>query len=78
MGGDFEGYGCYEFADGFYEGEWVAGAYQGIGTLQYTDGGSYTGRFLEGKADGLGEEKDADGTIRRGLWSKGELFEKQQ
>lgn len=73
VNGDFEGYGWYEFDDGYYEGEWRNGAYHGIGTLQYTDGGSYTGRFYEGKAHGHGEEKDADGTIRRGLWDKGEL-----
>ncbi|CAB9519739.1 whole genome shotgun sequence [Seminavis robusta] len=77
VNGDFEGYGWYEFDDGYYEGEWVAGAYHGIGTLQYTDGGSYTGRFFEGKAHGLGEERDADGTIRRGVWSKGELSDSQ-
>lgn len=73
VNGDFEGYGWYEFDDGYYEGEWKNGAYHGIGTLQYTDGGSYTGRFYEGKAHGHGEEKDADGTIRRGVWDKGEL-----
>jgi len=76
--GDFEGYGLYEFADGYYEGEWVAGAYEGIGTLQYLDGGSYAGRFFEGKAHGLGEERDADGTIRRGHWNMGELVEEDQ
>ena len=74
MQGDFEGYGWYEFDEGYYEGEWRSGQYEGIGTLQYLDGGSYTGRFLAGKAHGHGEER-IDGTVRRGQWRNGELVE---
>lgn len=109
--GNFEGFGWYEFDEGYYEGEWKAGQYgknahkysqvwleffphlfsflittfffssfnplstEGYGTLQYLDGGSYIGRFLAGKAHGHGEEKNADGVVRRGEWNHGELVE---
>ena len=71
--GNFEGYGWYEFEDGYYEGQWKGGDYGGIGTLQYKDGSSYTGRFVEGIADGMGEEVKPDGTKRSGEWRNGDL-----
>jgi hypothetical protein len=64
--------------EGHYEGEWLQGAYHCIGTLQYKDGSSYTGRFKAGIADGLGEERRSDGSSRRGVWKEGELQSEEQ
>jgi len=76
--GNFDGYGWYQFDEGYYEGSWVEGNYEGIGTLTYNDGSHYTGRFTGGLADGMGEELKMDGTVQRGVWKSGEYIGQQQ
>lgn len=72
--GNFHGYGWYEFDEGYYEGSWMDGVYEGIGSLIYKDGSHYTGRFKTGVADGMGEEMKTDGTSKRGMWKNGEFI----
>lgn len=73
--GSFEGFGRYDFDGGFYEGEWKRDEYYGKGKLQYKDGSNYRGRFKKGSAHGFGEERLADGTVRCGLWKRGEFLQ---
>jgi hypothetical protein len=72
--GSFEGHGRYDFDGGYYEGEWKRDEYYGKGRLQYKDGSNYQGRFKRGSAHGFGEESLADGTVRSGLWKRGEFL----
>lgn len=73
--GSFEGSGRYDFEGGFYDGQWKRDEYYGKGKLQYKDGSNYTGRFKRGSAHGFGEERLADGTVRCGLWKRGEFLQ---
>ncbi len=41
------------------------------GTITYHDGSTYEGALQHGLADGWGVQTDVDGTMVRGLWSKG-------
>ena len=67
----FEGFGRYEFAGGYYEGDWKEGRYDGAGELMYATGGKYTGEFRNSVAHGFGMEVMPGGRKRRGVWVEG-------
>ena len=71
--GQRSGSGRFEFKGGYYEGEWLAGKYNGKGVLHWGNGTqSYQGEFLQGTFHGKGVKKDADGNvIQEGQWKEG-------
>lgn len=42
------GYGCYEFCNTFYEGEFEENVRQGTGIMEFADGQLYEGNFKKG------------------------------
>ena len=54
-GGQYHGWGRYEWADGsVYEGEWVQGARSGFGTMHWPNGVVYEGEWVQGARSGFG------------------------
>lgn len=53
----FTGYGTKEYDDGVYTGDLVRGFRHGTGTMQYNNGGWYTGQWDNGKKAGAGTGK---------------------
>ena len=71
--GQRSGFGRFDFDGGYYEGEWLAGKYNGKGILSWGKGTqSYEGEFMEGTFHGKGAKKDAAGNIvQEGFWKEG-------
>jgi hypothetical protein len=58
-----------------YEGEWKDGQYNGRGRLDDELGKfTYIGEFVEGQMTGKGTMKFPDGTVRTGIFEKGEFI----
>lgn len=60
-------------ADGkqWYEGKFENGRRHGRGVMQYRHGGRYEGSWAFDLKDGVGEYRDAEGSIYTGTWVKG-------
>lgn len=73
LDGQRDGQGTEYCGDGvLYAGQWRQGVYCGKGCLHLPDGGTLTGIFRDGSANGPCEERDADGnTVRTGVWKDG-------
>lgn len=57
------GLGCYQWPNGdAYSGEFLAGQFNGKGSLTYAAGGSYSGDWSMGNKDGFGMMTFADGS----------------
>lgn len=55
-----------------YEGAWQHGSYSGRGCLHLPDGGTLTGAFRAGRANGACEQRSASGElVRTGVWKDG-------
>ena len=68
------GYGRALFVDGSrYEGQWVAGAVSGRGSLVLGNGDAYEGEFLGGAQHGIGTLRLARGDTKLwvGCWHRG-------
>lgn len=73
LDGRRDGYGT-EYHDGkvLYDGSWHGDCYHGQGCLHLSGGGTLTGTFRGGFADGSCEERDVQGRIvRTGVWAHG-------
>jgi CRP-like cAMP-binding protein len=68
------GVGTYTTPGGTYEGQYVAGAWSGIGRFTWPDGRVYDGEFSQNCFDGRGKVTYPDGTIRRGRWESDEFI----
>lgn len=67
--GEWEGHGCYTFADGArYEGQFVASQRHGRGTITYVSGSQYEGEWRNGLKHGKGTYRWADGRVEVGLY----------
>lgn len=68
-----DGVGTEYFGGGvLYEGQWRRDCYHGQGCLHLPDGGTLTGTFREGFAEGACEERAKTGeTVRTGVWQHG-------
>lgn len=65
----YEGYVEYNSPDGWsYQGEWVHDVIEGKGSLQYANGDSYTGIFVNGEKSGEGTYYFSDGSVYEGTW----------
>ncbi|MFA7550810.1 MAG: hypothetical protein WCZ68_08730, partial [Sedimentibacter sp.] len=51
-----------------YEGEFVNGMKEGLGTYTFENGNKYVGKFKDGKKEGSGVLYYIDGTIEEGKW----------
>ncbi len=60
------GKGVRTYPEGRYEGDWVAGEYQGAGTLLLNTGEKYIGSWLKGKRNGSGVQIFANGDRYQG------------
>ena len=75
LDGRRDGHGT-EYFNGkvLYEGAFRNDCYNGQGCLHLSEGGTLTGTFRSGFADGSCEERDAAGkTVRTGVWQHGEF-----
>ncbi len=71
--GHRDGFGT-EYSGGkiLYEGQWRNDCYDGKGCLHLTGGGTLSGIFRSGFAEGPCEERSAAGeTVRTGVWQRG-------
>ena len=60
---------AYHYSSGnMYEGDWVDGKIEGVGTLTYTDGDRYVGSWSDGQMHGTGTYYYASGDIYEGEW----------
>ena len=73
MRGDCQnGSGKYQYSDGaYYDGNFVAGKYQGLGVMRYPNGALYAGTWKNGLQHGRGKFTDAEGTEYLGYFDKG-------
>lgn len=56
-----------------YEGQLVAGRFDGDGVLRWRDGREITGQFAAGRLEGEGLIRDAEGNVREGRFASGLL-----
>ncbi len=68
------GYGVKIYDNGIYEGEFVDGVRQGVGTYCYNNGDKYEGSFNENEFDGYGKYTYNDGGSYEGEFFKGKPF----
>ena len=83
--GQRHGFGRFDFVEdkmggrgktmGFYEGEWEAGRYHGMGRIVWgSTGCSYEGEWQNGNMHGRGIRKDVSGTtLMEGVWICGQF-----
>lgn len=69
--GKFHGYGCYEFCNTFYEGEFENNVKNGTGILEYADGQLFEGTFRHGYPEGFGRSVTLNGDKYNGNWLRG-------
>jgi hypothetical protein len=73
--GEMNGKGKLTFSNGdIYEGEFVRGEREGIGTYYYTEKGDvYKGSWKSGYKDGSGTYGYKNGKVIKGIWERGKL-----
>lgn len=55
----------------YFKGEYKADQRHGEGMMVYKDGGTYLGRYLDGKREGVGKITYATGDVYDGSWKEG-------
>lgn len=69
---EMHGYGLYTFShEGHYEGQWVMGVYEGVGTETFALGSTYHGQYREGSRSGWGVCRYYNGDYYEGQWKEG-------
>ncbi|MEH2130677.1 MAG: protein kinase [Nostoc sp.] len=56
-----------------YVGQFVKDKFEGLGKIRWKDGREYRGNFKAGYCEGQGTFQSADGSLKSGIWQKGEL-----
>lgn len=56
-----------------YEGEYVQGLKEGVGTMVWNNGRKYVGKWKKGFQHGEGQYFDCNGTMSQGIWKFGKL-----
>ena len=57
-----------------YEGEFVDGKFEGLGTIYLSNGERYGGKFKKGKVDGEGTFYSKPARITVGVWQANKLL----
>ena len=68
-----DGWGKWEFDNGYYDGFWVNGKREGYGLYKWNDYGVYIGFWLNDTMDGYGSYEDENGKIIARIYSNGKL-----
>mgnify|MGYP000094306851 CR=1 FL=1 len=58
--------------DTCYKGQWLGNKFHGRGSVRYSNGSVFTGRFVRGARHGFGEYCSSSGYSYRGHWRYGE------
>ena len=67
------GWGKWEFENGYYDGFWENGKREGYGLYKWNEYGTYIGFWKNDKMEGYGSYEDADGKIMAGMYANGKL-----
>jgi len=68
-----DGWGKWEFDNGYYEGFWMNGKREGYGLYKWNEFGTYIGFWLNDKMEGYGSYEDQNGKIMTGMYIDGML-----
>jgi hypothetical protein len=67
------GWGKWEFNNGYYEGFWENGKKSGYGLYKWDEFGIYVGFWLNDTMEGYGSYEDENGKVIAGMYSNGKL-----
>ena len=67
----YNGWGKWQFNNGYYEGFWINGNRHGYGLYSWDTEGSYVGFFANNMLEGYGSYEDASGKIVVGMYADG-------
>ena len=65
------GWGKWQFNNGYYEGFWVNGNRTGYGLYSWNTEGTYVGFFKDNMLEGYGAYENADGKVVSGMYANG-------
>src|SRR5690554_532805 len=65
------GWGKWNFENGYYEGFWVNGKREGYGLYEWKTEGTYVGFFKNNMLEGYGSYENASGKIVSGMYASG-------
>lgn len=64
-----DGWGRWEFDNGYYDGFWMNGKREGYGVYDWNASGTYNGFWLNDKMDGYGSYENKEGNIFTGMFT---------
>jgi hypothetical protein len=67
------GWGAWQFENGYYEGFWENGKRNGYGYYEWDTEGAYIGFFKDNVIEGYGSYENKDGLIKTGIYVRGML-----
>lgn len=68
-----DGWGKWEFDNGYYEGFWMNGKREGYGLYKWDQFGSYVGFWVNDKMEGYGSYENEEEKIMSGMYANGML-----
>ena len=74
LSGDcYNGWGKWQFDNGYYDGFWVDGKKHGYGLYSWDEFGTYVGFWNNDTMEGYGSYENEDEKIMRGMYANGKL-----
>ena len=68
-----DGFGKYEYNNGYYDGFWSGGKKSGYGLYSWESGATYIGNWEDDNMNGYGVFTDEDDNMQKGLFRNGKL-----
>lgn len=68
-----DGFGKWQFSNGYYEGFWEDGKRKGYGVYDWDDYGVYVGFWLDNNMQGFGVYENENGEMKKGIYNNGTL-----